>query len=49
MIDEFTEICDVCGKSLDQLKGEDFYDEPSGRVYCAEHWPQEGESNIKNQ
>lgn len=38
-IQEYFETCDICGKTLDQLKGEDFYDEASGQVYCAEHWP----------
>lgn len=33
-----TETCDVCGRTLDQMLGEDFYDEGSGHVYCSTHW-----------
>lgn len=36
--DLWTERCDICGKRLDRLKNEDFYDEARGMVTCAAHW-----------
>lgn len=38
MGDEWIEHCDICGKQLDQLAGEDFYDEKRRMVTCAAHW-----------
>ena len=35
--DLWTEHCDICGKALDRLKNEDFYDEVRGIVTCAAH------------
>lgn len=36
--DDWITYCDVCGVRLDQLAGEDFYDESRRRVTCAAHW-----------
>lgn len=36
--DLWTARCDICGKVLDCLAGEDFYDEARGIVTCAAHW-----------
>lgn len=40
-LDDDTERCDTCGKSLDKSKAEDFFveDESGSHVYCEEHWP----------
>lgn len=39
MSDDFwTARCDICGKLLNRLANEDFYDEARGIVTCAEHW-----------
>jgi hypothetical protein len=42
-MNDCTETCDVCGRTLDQMLGEDFYDEGSGHVYCSAHWPHRNE------
>ncbi|WDL97822.1 hypothetical protein [Alicyclobacillus sp. ALC3] len=40
------EHCDVCGRPLDQMRGEDFFveDADGSHVYCEAHWPDRGET-----